>query len=359
MSAHSIIGPSSAERWWNCPGSVALTASMPNRPNKYAVEGTLAHSIAQIFVEGKITTLQLYERIGEIVVVEGFYVEITEEMVAAVEEYRDLIAATLEDIKARKKPMDVVSKSEVELSGEKIDPRLFGTADHLIYRKGDVLHVFDLKYGKGEVEVGTVEKPNKQLATYAVMAMDGEAGWAYDRVTLHIFQPRAKNPDDVHCWVETTPAILKQYREELVLAAQETAKPGAKLVAGDWCSKNYCLARANCKTRHQANVAFAQTDFAVIPATPSSAAALPSLAICPSSNSPRLSGGRTPSTRGLRPQRNAHSTSSRRDARCPATSSCRVAPIANGAMRRKSSPSSSPFSATRSMKTPKLRARRP
>lgn len=277
MSAHSKIGPSSAERWWNCPGSVALTANMPNPSNEYAAQGVLAHSLAEGFVEGRITTLQLYERIGEVVKVEGFDIEITEEMVAAVEEYRDLIAARLAEVTGMGRPAPVVSKSEVRLSGEHINPALFGTADHLIYQKGNVLDVFDLKYGKREVEAGTVEQPNKQLATYAVMAMDSVAGWAFEKVRLHIFQPRARNPDDVHCWVETTPQVLKQYREELVFRARETEKPNAPLVAGEWCHKNWCLARADCKTRHKANVGFAQVDFAVIPATPSAATALPSI----------------------------------------------------------------------------------
>ena len=47
-SAHTDLSPSNAERWLNCPGSVALCASCP-RPeqSEHAAEGEAAHKLLE------------------------------------------------------------------------------------------------------------------------------------------------------------------------------------------------------------------------------------------------------------------------------------------------------------------------
>ena len=275
MSAHSTIGPSSAERWWRCPGSVALTATLPNPTSKFAAEGTLAHTLSEDLVTGKTDSLKLYARVGESVKVEGFDIEITEEMVGAAEAYRDIVAEILASIQSRRRPAPIVAKTEVKLDGKAIDPRLFGTADWLGYQKGNALHVVDLKYGKGVVDV----EDNKQLKTYAVMAMDSEAGWAFDDVFVHIFQPRARHEEGTHRTVRFSTTELVEFRKELVAAVKETARAGAPLVAGSWCRSSFCPAmRAGCPALHGALVKEAQVDFAKVPPTP---AALPSVEMLP------------------------------------------------------------------------------
>ena len=57
-SKHAKLPPSSAERWINCPGSVALAEQLPPPGSSpYADEGTLAHAVAE---------LKLRKIIGEI-----------------------------------------------------------------------------------------------------------------------------------------------------------------------------------------------------------------------------------------------------------------------------------------------------
>ena len=46
--AHSELGASSCERWWNCPGSVAASRGMPNRSSPAAELGTAAHEVAEL-----------------------------------------------------------------------------------------------------------------------------------------------------------------------------------------------------------------------------------------------------------------------------------------------------------------------
>lgn len=48
MSKHALLSPSSAHRWCNCPGSVALTKDLPNVSSPYAEEGTRAHRLAEL-----------------------------------------------------------------------------------------------------------------------------------------------------------------------------------------------------------------------------------------------------------------------------------------------------------------------
>ena len=43
MLKHAKLSPSAAVRWMNCPGSVSLTAEMPDTTNSYALAGTTAH----------------------------------------------------------------------------------------------------------------------------------------------------------------------------------------------------------------------------------------------------------------------------------------------------------------------------
>ena len=48
MAAHAKLSPSAASRWLNCPGSVALCATLPTPPSTYyADEGTAAHALAE------------------------------------------------------------------------------------------------------------------------------------------------------------------------------------------------------------------------------------------------------------------------------------------------------------------------
>ena len=45
--AHALLSASSAERWINCPPSVALTKDMPDDVSPFAAEGTKAHELAE------------------------------------------------------------------------------------------------------------------------------------------------------------------------------------------------------------------------------------------------------------------------------------------------------------------------
>ena len=47
MTAHAKLSPSSAYRWFRCPGVIRATAGLPDDSNEYAREGTAAHTLAE------------------------------------------------------------------------------------------------------------------------------------------------------------------------------------------------------------------------------------------------------------------------------------------------------------------------
>ena len=50
--AHAVLSPSAAARWLKCPASVAMTASMPEETSPYALEGSIAHAVAESVCAG-------------------------------------------------------------------------------------------------------------------------------------------------------------------------------------------------------------------------------------------------------------------------------------------------------------------
>ena len=48
-TAHSELGPSSSERWLNCPGSVLLIRDLEKPDSIYAAEGNAAHELSEWF----------------------------------------------------------------------------------------------------------------------------------------------------------------------------------------------------------------------------------------------------------------------------------------------------------------------
>ena len=238
LSVHSTLGPSNAERWVNCPGSVAASAGLSSPGNKYSAEGTVAHALAEELVTGKTNSQALMKRIGDTVMEDGFEVEITEEMVEAAIEYHDLIVGDTQVLNMEGKPASVQGHAEVKVTAKSIDEEgeVRGTADYILFQKGNKLKVYDFKYGKKAVEA----KENKQMAIYALAAMDTIAGYAYDDVELIIVQPRAGG---VRRW--TAPVgWLTKFAKGMKAAAIATRSPTAERRGGKWCT--YCPAEATC-----------------------------------------------------------------------------------------------------------------
>jgi hypothetical protein len=243
----------------NCPGSVALCAKLPKLPTgRAAAEGTRSHQLCELMATGKLDYLGLVDLIGTTSLVDGHEIEVTEEMVDSAVEYKDLVEQIKGEIGAMKRPAPVEVHIETKVYAKAISDRVWGTADCVIFQRGNKLVVIDHKYGKGVV---VEAEDNEQGRIYIQGAMDTLAGSAFDTLEFIIHQPRAGGVRRVVIKKEDLAAFCKAASA----AAVETDKPGAKLDAGDWC--RWCGAQARCPLKHALVQEQAGVDFSA-PVTP-------------------------------------------------------------------------------------------
>ena len=232
---HSLLSPSSSHRWIECPPSARLTENYPDTSSGYAQEGTLAHHVAEKKLLHRLGKAKSPKACDDL------------EMDENTDDYLTFVNEQLEGLTDPK----VYVEQHVDCS--KWIPECSGTCDALIISDG-VLHIVDLKYGRG-VKVNA--EGNDQLRIYALGALE-MFGFLYpiDTVRMSIFQPRLQN---CSTWEVT--------REDIEAWASEILKPAADLAwngngdykAGDHCQ--FCKAKAECRERAKANMALAAYDF--------------------------------------------------------------------------------------------------
>lgn len=169
---HALLSPSSAARWMRCPASVVVTRDMPEDSSPYAIEGTCAHRLAELLLNGA----------------DGFPADEAAKVIAAGVDPDSLVEPVRVYVDyVRSLGPDIVTEVSLDISRITKEPEARGTSDAVVFSEG-VLHVCDLKYGKGEP---VSAEDNPQLAMYA-----GAALAAFDflggirEVCMHIVQPR-------------------------------------------------------------------------------------------------------------------------------------------------------------------------
>lgn len=219
MSKHAKLSASGSERWILCPGSVAAEEDIPEKPNPYAEEGTLAHEVAATFLKDEIVISN-----------------ITNEMLNNIINYSDYISAIEKDLKE----YSLLIEQRVDFSH--VVPDGFGTADCII-KDNDVLHVIDLKYGKG---VPVYAENNTQLLLYAIGALNGFTNYMPGSIVMHIVQPRISNYSK---WTITRYELdywIEFLRSKALAALQPDAKRIPHKDACRWCkAKPTCPAIYN------------------------------------------------------------------------------------------------------------------
>ena len=250
-SQHSlIVGGSSAARILNCPGSVALQASLPpvtNRDSFYSIEGTALHSVMELLITGKTTLAKLK---AKPITVNG--VEITEELV---NEALQPAMAYWDDLVARVDTWQLETK--VQFPGIK---GAFGTADVIARDDRDnITYITDWKFGAGEAvkavydEVnrllehyssgGQYTQPviNEQLMFYACATRHTQPEYFPPgcRVVLTVVQPRARGHDPITT-VEVTLKELDEFEARLHQAVVTSTRKDAETRKGRWCRFQNC-----------------------------------------------------------------------------------------------------------------------
>lgn len=204
------------DRIIGCPASLAQSDGEPNNGNKYAWEGTAAHTLASDCLEQQLPALAFLGRIIE-VIEEGVKVdefEVDEEMAGNVQIYLDFV----NDIVAAN-DSELYVEQRVDFSDVVNYPDSAGTSDTImLHPMVDVpgaheLHIVDLKYGKG---VRVDAEDNSQMMTYALGALEKFA-FTHDiaSVRMTISQPRLNHLSEA----EIAPSQLRNWGEY-------TLKPG-------------------------------------------------------------------------------------------------------------------------------------
>lgn len=248
MSEHSKYSPSASSRWLACPGSLDYAAE--GSSSVYAAEGTVAHALA---AECWALGYPPSTRVGVSRSVEGYEIEITAEMVEAVQVYLDF--------------MESVSVGKTVLIEKRLvssrQPDFGGTVDAILIDEKNNCHIVDLKFGAG---VAVDAEQNLQLGCYAVLLQEF-LGIETD-VTLTIVQPRAYHADGpIRSWVAGADwlADLKG-RLDTVFSGLRAGE----LNAGDHC--RWCPAKSECPEVRELTLRTAKQEFSQIGMTPETAA---------------------------------------------------------------------------------------
>ena len=214
----------------NCPGSLIPNLLAPDNTGFHAAEGTVAHSVAEEWLN---TGRKPKHLIGTVEWIENgtdwFEIRIDRAMMSYVEQYVDWCLMT---------PGEKFVESRVDFSFLTPVPLQMGTLDFSASTE-DTLYIRDLKYGKG---VQVFAEKNPQLMIYALAQMT----YLWDfyqpkKVVLGIGQPRLQHFDE---WV-TTPEELRGFGELVKKKAKEAWSLTAPRVAGvKHCG--FCRVRTGC-----------------------------------------------------------------------------------------------------------------
>ena len=242
MSAHAACSPSSATMWLACAASVTKTKDVTRPSSKYAREGTAAHAVAEMILQGD-------PILPDKVTVEGDDYVVSPGMCRALNPYVTHVQGLMA------KPRAVVFL-EKRVAVPQTYNLVWGTLDCGAYAVGE-LHVVDLKYGKGV----TVGPEGPQLGFYAlglarILLLENPAL----KVHLTICQPRVEGPPLRH-HVTTLGAIL-DWRNTVVWPALNKIAAGDETeTAGAHC--RWCVRKTECGAfarKHQGHAASAFDD---------------------------------------------------------------------------------------------------
>lgn len=241
-SQHShIVGGSSAARVLNCPGSVAMQASLPavtSRDSIYSIEGTALHSVMELLITGKTTLAKLRKKPITVNTIEITEALINEALVPAMAYWEELLTR-----------VDTWQlETKVQFPGIE---GAFGTADVIARDDRDnITYVTDWKFGAGEAVKAVYDElhgqhnrytTNEQLMFYACGARYTQPEFfpVGCRVVLTVVQPRARGHDPITS-TEVSLQKMDKFEAELQGAVLDIKQGDTITVKGRWCRFQNC-----------------------------------------------------------------------------------------------------------------------
>lgn len=244
---HSPIAPSSAARWVQCPGSVALSAAYPQEETQRQREGTAAHWACVEVLQGRTVDVGVIAPNG---------VVLTEEMCDGAEIYADAVRA------------DITSTAawhiETRVDCPDIHEQSWGTPDAWVFdRPVRRLVITDYKFGHRLVDPfecwQLINYASGILRVHDVTGLEDQAL----TVTMRIVQPRGYHRDGpVREWVVTA-SDLRPYFNRLAAAATVALQPGATCTPGPECRD--CAGRHACEALQRAGYQAADAALSSVP----------------------------------------------------------------------------------------------
>ncbi len=240
--SHAFLSASGSKKWLNCPASARLESKVQEEEKSYSKEGTIAHALGELELKlyFKMIDLEYFSQEKEKLKKEisdlGFDLEEIEGYVA---DYRDYVIDTYETCQLNSNITVIDIESRVDYSNYAKDG--FGTSDVIIL-SGKIIHIIDLKYGKG---VRVSAENNSQLMLYALGALKGYDIYGdIESVNMTIFQPRMSN----NSTFTMSAADLINWGETVVKPKAELAlNKNSECIAGTHCKEGFCKVRGSCK----------------------------------------------------------------------------------------------------------------
>lgn len=239
--AHSPLGASGAERWMNCPGSVALLKhyDLPESDEpEYRSRGTSAHEAAYACLTRDVDAWEVVnEKFG--------HHEIDVEMADAIQIYLDECRRIVAENPGGK------AYNEFGVDAPDFHPSFYGTLDRG-YVIGDTMFIRDYKHGEG-IAVDVEFNPQIMYYAYGLLRHHPEV----TKVDLGIVQPRIEWMEPVRIW-ETTAEHIRNWAETELIGAMNNTALDNDLDAGNWC--RFCPAKLACPLMVNLYGAAMQTD---------------------------------------------------------------------------------------------------
>lgn len=236
--AHSKFSASGAERWMNCPGSVALSEGLPDKSSPWAKEGTEAHEVLEKVLSGN---WQPSDAHG-----------VPKEMI----DHAFRAAYFINSLAKELPSAELLVETRVYL--DFIHPEMFGTFDSAVVDHFGTLHVFDYKYGAGHfVTPGTLEKPNLQMAFYGI-GLAARYEFNFKTVRLWIIQPRVKGFEGP-LYLDLPTRVIMNMVRLFKVAVERVEKNPNEYIEGGWC--HWCKAKNICPLKQEKKLEKARQAF--------------------------------------------------------------------------------------------------
>lgn len=251
--AHAVVTASGYERWSHCTAAPRYEEQFPSGTTEYAEEGTLAHSVCELYGRKKFSVMSTRKFNAELKKLKAHPLW-KDEMTETAEFYVNFLTEKANEYESIPR---VAFEVRVDLTD--YIPDGFGTCDNYMIG-GDTLRVTDYKHGKG-VKVSATNNGQMRLYALGVLKLLFPIyGNAIKRVCTAIVQPRIT--EDVEEEWLTVEELLKWGEGEAKPKAQAAYFGLGTFCAGDWC--RFCRGKAECRARAQYYAGFEQYVGAII-----------------------------------------------------------------------------------------------